>query len=58
MRDRQAEQAFEQQWYDEDKEFLAYTGKIIERKKQAGNPIVPLLKTVKVNSSDNMKHIK
>ncbi|XP_025419505.1 vicilin-like seed storage protein At2g18540 [Sipha flava] len=50
MADRQADinryKAFEQQWHEEDKEFLAYTENMIELKKQAGNPTVPLLKTV------------
>jgi hypothetical protein len=55
MADRQADinryKAFEQQWHEEDKEFLAYTENMIELKKQAGNPTVPLLKTVNVNIS-------
>lgn len=62
MADRQNDinryKAFEQQWHVEDKEFLAYTGNIIEKKKLTGNQIVPLLKTVKVNSSQHRNTIK
>lgn len=52
LADRQSDidrhNAFEQQWHEEDKEFIAYAGNIIEKKKLAGDPIVPLFKTVKV----------
>lgn len=63
MADRQGDinryKEIEQQWHEEDKEFLAYTRNMIELKKQAGNPIVPLLKTVKVNISYNIyNHMK
>ncbi|XP_008184806.3 trichohyalin-like [Acyrthosiphon pisum] len=39
--------AFERQWQREDEEFIAYTKNVIEKKILVGNPVVPLLKTVK-----------
>jgi len=41
--------AFERQWQREDEEFIAYTKNVIEKKIIDGNPVVPLLKTVKVS---------
>ncbi|CAI6361548.1 unnamed protein product [Macrosiphum euphorbiae] len=38
---------FERQWQREDEEFIAYTKNAIEKKILVGNPVVPLLKTVK-----------
>lgn len=53
MANRQADidrhTVFECQWQREDEEFIAYTKNIIEKKKLVGNPVVPLLKTVKVS---------
>jgi len=41
--------AFEREWQREDEEFIAYTKNVIEKKISVGNPVVPLLKTVKVS---------
>lgn len=43
--------AFEQQWHKEDEQFIAFARNMIEKKKMAGNPIVPLLKVVKVSNN-------
>ncbi|KAL4107288.1 hypothetical protein QTP88_017655 [Uroleucon formosanum] len=42
--------AFERQWQREDEEFITYTKNMIEKKTLVGNPVVPLLKTVKVST--------
>lgn len=42
-------EAFEHQWLREDEEFLEYAKNVIEKKKLVGNPVVPLLNTVKVS---------
>lgn len=51
MANRQADidrhEAFEHQWHREDEEFLEYAKNVIEKKKLVGNPVVPLLNTVK-----------
>ncbi|XP_022168564.1 trichohyalin-like isoform X2 [Myzus persicae] len=39
--------AFEREWQKEDEEFIAYTKNVIEKKISVGNPVVPLIKTVK-----------
>lgn len=53
MAERQADidrhEMFEQLWKKEDNEFIAFARNIIEKKKLSDNPIVPLLKTVKVS---------
>lgn len=53
MANRQADidrhEAFERQWQREDEEFLEYAKNVIEKKKLVGNPVVPLLNTVKVS---------
>lgn len=53
MADRQEDinryNAFEQQCCKEDEQFIAFTSDIIDKKKQAGNPIKPLLKTIEVS---------
>lgn len=52
MAERQADidrhEMFEQLCQKEDDEFIAFAGNMIEKKKLSDNPIVPLLKTVKV----------
>jgi len=40
---------FEREWQREDEEFIAYTKNVIEKKILAGDPVVPLLKTVTVS---------
>ncbi|XP_050055151.1 trichohyalin isoform X4 [Aphis gossypii] len=51
MANRQADidrhEAFERQWQREDEEFLKYAKNVIEKKKLVGNPVAPLLNTVK-----------
>lgn len=53
MAERQADidrhEMFERLWQKEDSEFITFAGNIIEKKKLSDNPIVPLLKTVKVS---------
>lgn len=57
MAERQADidryNAFEQQWHKEDEQFLTFARNVIEKKKIAGIPVVPLLKVVKVSCNSN-----
>lgn len=46
--------AFEQQWHKEDKQFITFARNVIEKKKVAGDPILPLLKVVKVSDIKNL----